>query len=66
MYSVIQQCGVVFVLILGSEAVRMFVRDLAWDRGWNWAVVLPALMSTVLWPFVYLILQRFRLQFRVE
>jgi rod shape-determining protein MreD len=66
MYSVFQQCGVVFVLIFGSEAVRMLVRDLAWDRGWTWAVVLPALASMVLWPFVYLLLQRFRTQFRVE
>jgi len=66
MYAVFQQCGVVFVLILGSEAVRMVVRDLAWDRGWSWAIVGPALASMLLWPFVYLILQRVRLQFRVE
>ena len=66
MYSVFQQCGVVFALILGSEAVRMFVRDLAWDRGWSWGMLLPALVSMLVWPFVYVVLQRFRVQFRVE
>ena len=66
MYSVFQQCGVVFFLILGSEALRRVVRDTAWDRGWSWAILIPALTSTLLWPFVYLILQRLRQQFRVE
>jgi rod shape-determining protein MreD len=66
MYSVFQQCGVVFFLILGTEALRMVVRDAAWDRGWSWAILIPALTSTLLWPFVYLILQRLRQQFRVE
>jgi rod shape-determining protein MreD len=66
MYSVFQQCGVVFLLILGSEAVRMFVGDVAANRGWSWAVVGPALISILVWPFLYLTLQRFRVQFRVE
>ncbi|MCH8133804.1 MAG: hypothetical protein IIA30_14735 [Myxococcales bacterium] len=66
MYSVVQQASVVFVLLLASEAVRMVVRDLAWDRGWTWGIAVPALTSTLLWPIVYRVLQRFRLQFRVE
>ena len=66
MYSVVQQCGVVFLLVLGSELVRSLVQDAAWGRGWSWGVVAPAVMSMLAWPFVYIVLQRFRLQFRVE
>lgn len=66
MYSVFQQCGVVFLLVLGSELLRGFVQDAAWSRGWSWGVFAPAAMSMLAWPLVYLVLQRFRLQFRVE
>ncbi|MFP6837550.1 MAG: hypothetical protein VB948_15750, partial [Pseudomonadales bacterium] len=66
MYSVFQQCGVLFILIFASEGVRMVVRDLAWDRGWNWAIAIPALSTTLVWPIVYVVLQRLRIQFRVE
>ena len=66
MYSVFQQCGVVFLLVLGSELLRGLVQDAAWDRGWSWGVIAPPLMSMLVWPLVYLVLQRFRLQFRVE
>lgn len=66
MYSVVQQCGVVFVLVLGTEGVRSVVQDAAWSRGWSWGVLLPALVSMLIWPFVYVVLQRLRLQFRVE
>ena len=66
MYSVIQQCGVVFLLVLGSELMRALVQDVAWGRGWSWGVLAPALMSMLIWPLVYLVLQRYRLQFRIE
>lgn len=66
MYSVVQQCGVVFLLILGGDLVRMLVHDFSADRGWSWAVLLPAFTSMLVWPFVFLFLQRLRLQFGVE
>ena len=66
MYSIAQQCAVVFVLILGTECVRMVVEDVAYSRGWSWGVLLPAVSSMLLWPFVYLLLQRLRVQVRVE
>lgn len=66
MYSIPQQCGVVFLLVMASELVRMLVQDLAWGRGWTWTVMIPALTSTLLWPFVYLLLHRLRIQVRVE
>jgi len=66
MYSIVQQCIVVFLLVLVTESLRIVVQDVAWSRGWSWGVILPALMSMLIWPFVYLVLQRARLQVRVE
>ena len=66
MYSIVQQCVVVFLLVLATESLRVIVQDVAWSRGWSWGVFLPALMSMLAWPFVYLLLQRARLQVRVE
>lgn len=66
MYSIVQQCVVVFLLVLLTESLRVIVQDVAWSRGWSWGVFLPALMSMLTWPFVYLLLQRARLQVRVE
>ena len=66
MYSIVQQCVVVFLLVLVTESLRVVVQDVAWSRGWSWGVILPALMSMLTWPFVYLVLQRARLQVRVE
>lgn len=66
MYSIVQQCIVVFLLVLVTESLRIVVQDVAWSRGWSWGVILPALMSMLAWPLVYLVLQRMRQQVRVE
>ncbi|MGE0625236.1 MAG: rod shape-determining protein MreD [Pseudomonadales bacterium] len=66
MYSVVQQGGVVFLLVLGGELVRLLVQDFAWDRGLTWGVMFPALTSFLAWPFVYLLLSRLKVAVRVE
>ena len=66
MYSVVQQGGVVFLLVLGGECLRLFVQDLAFDRGMSWGALLPAFVSFLLWPLVYLVLARLKFRFRVE
>ena len=66
MYSVVQQCSVVFMLVAVCEFVRVFVQDLLFDRGLSWGPFAIAGISAVLWPFCYLILIRLRQQFRVE
>ncbi|MFV2091328.1 MAG: rod shape-determining protein MreD, partial [Pseudomonadales bacterium] len=66
MYSIVQQGVVVFVLVLLGECARVIVQDLVFDRGWSWGVVFPALTSLLLWPFLYLLLQRLKFRFRVE
>lgn len=65
MYSVAQQCGVVFLLVLGAELLRAVVLEAVSDRGWSWGLLLPPLSSMLVWPFVALLLTRLRLQFRV-
>jgi len=66
MYSIVQQGVVVFVLVLLGECARVVVQDLVFDRGWSWGVVFPAVTSLLLWPFLYLLLQRLKFRFRVE
>jgi rod shape-determining protein MreD len=65
MYSVAQQCAVVFLLVAAAEMFRALVLDLVAGRGWSWGVLGPAALSMLLWPFVALVLTRLRLQFRV-
>lgn len=65
MYSVVQQCGVVFLLVLGSDIARALLLAMAQGRSWSWGIVVPALVSMVSWPFVALVLSRLRVQFRV-
>lgn len=66
MYSVLQQGGVVFLLVLVSEGARLVVQDLAFERGFSWGMLFPALVSFALWPFLYLLLTRLRVRVRVE
>lgn len=66
MYSIVQQAGVVFVLVLTAETTRLLVHDLTSDRGLSWGVLLPALMSMLIWPFLLLLLDRMRTSVRVE
>lgn len=65
MYSVAQQCGVVFLLVLAAELTRAMVLDVVDGRALSWGVLGPALTSLVLWPFVALTLGRLRQHFRV-
>jgi rod shape-determining protein MreD len=65
MYSIFQQCGVVFLLVLGAEVTRALVLNVVADRALSWGVAGPPLISLLLWPFVALALGRLRLQFRV-
>lgn len=66
MYSILQQGGVVFLLVLGTEAARLAVQDLVFDRGWSWGVLFPAVTSLAIWPFLYLGLSRLKFRVGVE
>jgi rod shape-determining protein MreD len=66
MYSIPQQCVVVFVMVLGVDVLRMLVQAIARDGGFTWAVALPALTSTLVWPLVAVALGGVRRQFQVD
>jgi rod shape-determining protein MreD len=66
MYSVLQQGGVIFLLVLVGELVRQVVQGMISEREPSWAVLLPAVTSLLVWPLLAVLLTRLRLQFRVE
>lgn len=66
MYSVLQQCGVVLVLILLAQLVRAGTLYLASNQPFGFAMFGTVLSSTLLWPFIYLLLMRIRTSVRIE
>ncbi len=66
MYSVAQQGVVVFVLVLGTEFIRMCAQWLSRDGAMSWWIFIPAVTSTLAWPLVAVALRRIRYQFSVE
>jgi rod shape-determining protein MreD len=66
MYSITQQGAVIFLMVLGIEIVRQAAEVLTSDAGFTWGLLLPGLISMVLWPPVYLVLRELRRQFSVE
>jgi rod shape-determining protein MreD len=66
MYSVAQQGVVVFLLVLGTEFIRMCAQWISRDGTLSVWIFVPAVASTVAWPLVATVLRRIRYQFSVE
>ena len=66
MYSVLQQSGIVFLLVLGAELLRVITLGLGSERSWGWPVLITPFMTMLVWPFVFLFLLRIRTGVRVE
>jgi rod shape-determining protein MreD len=66
MYSTLQQCGLLFVLLTVMELLRAGARDLLGSGAWSAAAFLPPLISAVIWPLLFGLLQQLRIQARVE
>ena len=66
MYSALQQCAVIFVLVLAAELLRHFVLSLEVARSASWGILVVPLVSMLIWPIVYLLLIRLRTGMRVE
>ena len=66
MYSVLQQSGIVFLLVLSAQLLRVFVLGFSSERQWGWTVLVTPLTTMVVWPFVFLLLLRIRTGIRVE
>ena len=65
MYALLQQGGVIFLLLIGTEAVRMLALAVIDGRGLSWGALGPPTMSLVAWPFVVLVLEALRRRVRV-
>jgi rod shape-determining protein MreD len=65
MYALLQQGAVIFVLLVGTETIRMLVLAIIDDRGLSWGVLGPPLTSLMAWPFVALVLDALRRRVRV-
>lgn len=66
MYSIVQQCGVIFLTILAAEIARSLVMDLDRNYALSWTVLFIALASALIWPLLYVFLLRIKLLARVE
>lgn len=66
MYSMAQQCGVIFLLVTGAELIRGFAVDMVSEREVSALVVLTAAVSMLVWPVLYLVLLRVKTAVRVE
>ena len=65
MYALLQQGGVIFLLLIGTEAVRMLALAILDGRPLSWGVLGPPVMSLLVWPFVALALDTLRRRFHV-
>ena len=66
MYALAQQCATVFALVLGAELVRYAVITLGSERALEWQLIWVAVASTVIWPFLFVLLMRIKTAVRVE
>ncbi len=65
MYSVLQQAGVVALLVLASEIMRRLAHGQG-ASAWLWATLLPAATSMALWPALCSLLGRLAQRIPVE
>ncbi len=66
MYSLLQQCVVVFGLAGLAELVRAIIHLVLTGRELSVGILACAVVSALVWPFANAVLQRLQQQFRVE
>lgn len=66
MFSVVQQGGVLVLLVLGAELLRGLILGVTADIPFSFVSLSQAFTSMLLWPFIYLLLMRIRTAARVE
>ena len=65
-YSLIQQAGVVFVLIGVNQLICQWVQNLDGAGAPSLAFLLPAFSSALLWPVILHVLRALRRQYKVN
>jgi rod shape-determining protein MreD len=64
-YPLWQQALGVLALLILEQWLLMWIRGLIGQTVSGWAVLMPALTSTLLWPWLFVILRDLRRRFRV-
>lgn len=65
MFAVWQQSMVVFALIGLAHLLSFWLERLVGSRDWSWWLILPAVMSAFIWPWMFLLLRALRRFFAV-
>lgn len=66
MFAVWQQSLVVFALIGLAHLMMYWTERLIGEREWSWWLLLPAVMSAFVWPWMFLLLRAMRRFFGVS
>jgi len=66
MYSVLQQAGVLFLIVFSAEILRVVVLGISSSRQWDWGLLWTPLFSMLLWPLAFVLLMRIRTGMRIE
>lgn len=65
MYSVFQQCAVVFLIVLLAETAELLAMRILGSDGFGWELLMTPVASMLVWPFLYVVLTRLRIVARV-
>ena len=65
-YSILQQAGVVFILVGISQMICQWIQNIDGVSGLPELFLLPALSSALLWPVMFLVLRALRRYFEVS
>ena len=62
-FPLMQQTLMVFILVMLNLALQYLIMGLANDQPGTWAYWLPAITTTILWPWVSILLRDYRVRF---
>jgi len=64
--SLLQQAIVIFFLLLLKQLIILWVNGMLGRASDNWYYFMPVITSTLLWPWIYLVLRDLRRRFGAE
>lgn len=66
MFSLPQQATVALVVVLLTDLLGFWAQAVTRDVAWNWWILLPALVSGLAWPALYVVLVWLSVRFKTE
>jgi len=65
MFTVWKQASIIFAAIVVGDLILYLIDLMAMGKSWSFFYLLPPLVSSLLWPWLYLFLRQLRGQFNV-